>query len=531
MVGRGVGLAPTSLGSTLAITVRVVRRFLFFAAVSALTRALVLPIPIVDIDEASYIVGAWELLRGRMLYSQIADHHPPAAYLYYALANLMLGRGMFSVRLLTHLTVVPLTALAASAFFRHDRRGLVAGLLYLVYGASFLAHDMLSVNCELLLLLPAAWAVVAVRDERRALRPGRQLVAGCLLGIAVLFKYQAVLWLPALVFSLLLAARARATLRPAFAGLAAHGVGVGLPLVACYAFFAARGAGPDFLYWNFTHNLSYTANPILASEAVPRGVAIVGGFVLATLPLWWGLGKGLPSLESSYQRSLALGLVLLTIPAGFLGFRFYPHYFVQLYWPLSIAAAPALVSVLDPLGRAGRLVAGHAAMVLVGFTLANGWLYYAEHTVYTESRAIFVEMGERLKRDRCYRGASMFVWGYSPGFYFRSGLPPASRFLFLESTIVGYIPGNRATVDDVEAARRRISSQHWDWLMADLQRSRPTFVLDTAPSGLQQWQNFPIEEFPRLAEFLRGDYEDVGSLGGVRIYRRVGCGFAPRVRG
>lgn len=45
---------------------------------------------------------------------------------------------------------VPLTALAASAFYRHDRRGHAAGLLLLVYGAAFLGHDVLAANTELL---------------------------------------------------------------------------------------------------------------------------------------------------------------------------------------------------------------------------------------------------------------------------------------------------------------------------------------------------------------------------------------------
>lgn len=494
------------------------QRFLLFIAVSVLTRALVMPIAIVD--EASYIVGAREILRGRTLYADVADHHPPLAYYYYAIAQL-LGPGMFSVRLLTHVLVVPLTALAASAFFRHDRRGLVAGLAYLSYGASFVAHDMLSVNCELLLLLPASWAVVLLREEDDALRSGRALRAGLLVGAAILFKYQAILWLPAMLLAQAYAGRGRRG-SGALAGAALAG-GAALPLLASYAFFAARGAGPDFLYWNVTHNLSYAANPVPLGEALRKGAVVGGGFALATLPLLWGVAKSAGHCKG-YQRVLVLGLTLLTVPAGALGLRFYPHYFVQLYWPLAVASAPALAVALQlPLERAGRLVVAHAAFVLVGFTLANGWLYYAEHTVYTETRSIFVDVGTRLQRDPCHNGGSLFVWGYAPGFYFRSGLAPASRFIFVESTIVGYVPGNRASTGEREASRHRISPRHWDWLMSDLERNEATYVLDTAPSGLYRWQNYPLRDFPRLSAYLKEKYDILEAMHGVVIYRRKGC--------
>jgi hypothetical protein len=42
-----------------------------------LMRAVLLGIQTVDLDEASFLVGSWELLRGRVLYSDLADHKPP----------------------------------------------------------------------------------------------------------------------------------------------------------------------------------------------------------------------------------------------------------------------------------------------------------------------------------------------------------------------------------------------------------------------------------------------------------------------
>jgi len=144
-------------------------RLALFVALALLTRAPLLTVPFLDLDEAAALLGSWTLLEGGTLYVDFVDNRPPLLYGLYAVGQLLLGRGMLAVRLLTAVVVLPLTAFAASAFFRHDRRGLVAGLLYLVCGAAFLAHDMHAVSAEVLMLLPLGWAV--------ALLPGEEVTA------------------------------------------------------------------------------------------------------------------------------------------------------------------------------------------------------------------------------------------------------------------------------------------------------------------------------------------------------------------
>src|SRR5215831_12749905 len=143
---------------------RTVALFGLYAAISTITRLIVTSNIIVNDDESSYIVGAWELLRGHLPYAGFADNKPPLIYVYYALGQLF-GHGLWSVRLLTAIATVPLTALAASAFYRHDRRGIAAAIAYLVFSASYDAGEMLAVNCELVMMLPLAWASALLRDQ------------------------------------------------------------------------------------------------------------------------------------------------------------------------------------------------------------------------------------------------------------------------------------------------------------------------------------------------------------------------------
>lgn len=493
-----------------------------YAGAALLTRAVVLFVPIVDVDEASYLVAARELLRGKLLYVAVADHKPPLVYLYYAAAQL-LGAGMPALRLFTDLVTVPLTALALSAFYRHSPEGIMAGTLYLIYGAAFVGHDMLSVNCEVLLLLPAAWALAVVRDETAALRPARQLGAGLLLGMAVLFKHQAAAWFLAVMFAAWAAvARQRRPVRLA-AALAALLAGFAAPLLAVWLWFASRGAARPFLYWNLTHNLLYAANPIRARE-VGRGVLRnLVPFLLVTTALWWAAWRSRPRL-TSYQAALVGGVLVLSLATTFVGLRFYPHYFILIIPPLALLAAPHAAGALHERPRAAsiRRAAAWTIGVLLAFTLANG-IIYARTDIQEETRPVFADVAAWLRADPCYPGASLFTWGYAPAFNASADLPMATRFLFLESTLVGYVPGNADSARGVVDARWRIRPEHWDWLLADLQHRPPTFIIDTAPARIHRWDHFPLASYSRLWSFVEGGYDLADTVDGVRIYRRRGC--------
>src|SRR5262245_35523266 len=131
---------------------------------------------------------------GKLLYTDFVNNKPPLLYVYYALAQWMFGRGLFAVHLFTALFTIPLTAFGVSAFFEHSRKGIIAGLMFLLFSAAFLAHDMHSSNTEILMILPGTWVLVFVRDEQRAQKILPIFIAGFLLGVGVLLKYQIAAW-------------------------------------------------------------------------------------------------------------------------------------------------------------------------------------------------------------------------------------------------------------------------------------------------------------------------------------------------
>ena len=122
-------------------------------------------------------------------------------------------------------------------------------------------------------------------------------------------------------------------------------------------------------------------------------------------------------------------------------------------------------------------------------------------------------------------GGSLFVWGYAPMFYYYSGLPPASRFVVMaQSRLTGYVSGNLGVSRDGQG----IVPEHWDWLMADLESARATYILDTEPAGIFRWDRYPVRDFPRLATYLDRHYERLDEVDDVVIHRRRGCAGSRR---
>ena len=505
---------------------RSLRLFVLFAALSLATRWLSLVVDVIDIDEASHVVGSRLLIQGGLLYTDFVDNKPPLLYAAFALAQLVGGRGLAGVHLVTATIVVPLTALAVSACYGHRRTGVVAAVAFVVYAAAFIGHDMLATNAELLMILPASWALVLLRDARRAASHVRILTAGLLFGTAALVKPQVATWGLAAAVAIAHLHVSRGDARRAVRALALLAAAAAAPAGLVLAYFTARGGAEALIYWMGGQNLWYAGNPISPSEALERWLSYFVPFVLATWPLWWAWWRGRARIAEPYWRLLSTALVVASLPPAFLGFRFFPHYFIQLYVPLVLAAAPWLDEVIRrPLSRAGRTVVVWTTVMLVGFTVANAVLYLGPAgTVYSERLPVYREVAERLRVDGCAPGATLFVWGSAPNLYYYSDLKPASRFVALsQARLTGYIPGNLASNRGEIPTEGIIVPAHWDWLMSDLDKHRATFIVDTAPANLYRWGRYPISDFPRLQRYVDDHFDLVETIREVRIYRRRGC--------
>ena len=119
----------------------------------------------------------------------------------------------------------------------------------IVYGAAFIGHDMLATNAEVLMILPASWAVVQLRDAERAASNARIVAAGLLFGTATLIKPQVGMWILAAAVAIAdrhaLRGEVRRAVRPLALLAAAAVAPAGLVLAGLHR--ARRRRGPHLL--------------------------------------------------------------------------------------------------------------------------------------------------------------------------------------------------------------------------------------------------------------------------------------------
>ena len=360
--------------------------------------------------------------------------------------------------------------------------------------------------------------------------------AGALLGIAVLFKYQAGVQV-LLYGGYLVGLRRSRRGRPLF-GIA--GVAAGLALVLASGAIVLQRAGSLGAAWFwFRFNFSYMKEGLHPFEAAVRACVRVS-FVGVSALFLWALGFG-AALRIAISRELrgrrgdglhgfersagsdgfdgfdgfASGWLAASAVATVAGGRFFGHYFHQLTAPLAILAAPEAARLWK--SRRGLVVAG-MAVPAVCFALVA--LFHDR---------VMAAAGEpdpdypRLARviDAYSRpGDGVVVWGNLPVLAFEARRPLGSRFVF-SNYLTGLSPATQSQWDPKADASANIVPESWDMFTRDLALRRPRLFVDTSPGNLAGYGKFPPSRFPRLRAILARDYHPIGEMAGIRVFERL----------
>jgi hypothetical protein len=474
-------------------------------------------------DEAIYAVVAREMLSGRALYRDVVDHKPPLIYVVYAFTQAMGGPrgGMLLLHLLT-IGVVFATALILSRIVRrfgglpHDSRAPAwAALLYAVFTTTLLPFDAQAANCELFMMLPLTASVLFFLEGFCGLRPRPLFAAGLLVGIAVLFKYQAGVQL-ALYGSALLIAHWRRMARLLLVS-AAIMAGVAIVLGAAFAIMHHAGSFDAAWFW-FRFNFAYIKTGFRLQDTLRRA-AIRISFVALPAAFLWILGVE-AAMKSLTTKTPAIGIDLLRFSTFWLavsafaittGGRFFGHYFHQITAPLAVLAAPAAGRLWQ---TRRRLVTAAVGVPAAGFFLVAMFqgpvLAAAGET--TPDYQHMVDLIEAHARP----GDSLVVWGNVPVLYFMAERPLGTRFVF-SNYMTGLSPATPSQTDPTVDASPNIVPKSWDMFEADIVTRKPRLFVETSPGNVAAYGKFPPSDFPRLQALLRRDYRAVGEAAGIRL--------------
>ncbi len=497
------------------------RRALALLALCAGLRIVSLGRPCLSDDEATYCVVAREMLHGRVLYRDVVDHKPPLIYLTYGAAQATGGvaKGMFLLHLLT-IVVVWTTALVLARIARRagdsgsdDAIPFAAALLYVVFTTTLLDFDALAANCELYMLLPLTASVLLYLRGFATSRPPDLLGAGALVGVAILYKYQAAVQLP--LYALHLAVVHRRRLARVGAGWLALGVGVAAPIAGAALVLHRAGALGAALFW-FRFNGAYIRQGLHLPEIAARAAPRISYGVVPALLLWvLGLRAALLRWRQRGQDPSGLFLIgwcAVSVLATTAGGRFFGHYFHQVTAPLAVLAAPGAARLWRARRAFGLVAVGLPAAVFLVVGLLHAPVARAVGATDPDYRAIAAAVRARTAPDD-----ALVVWGNVPIVYFEAGRPLGTRFVF-SNYQTGLSPATRTQSDPGADSSANVVAESWEMFAADLAARRPKILVDTSPGNFGGYGKFPLSRFPRLQAIVDRNYAPVGDVAGARLY-------------
>ncbi len=467
-------------------------------------------------DEAIYAVVGRELVTGHVLYRDVVDHKPPLIYVAYAATEAIGGPrgGMLLVHLATVLAVFG-TALALRRLMRTHRRtddstATMAAVLWLVFSTTMIDFDALAANCELFMVLPLVVSVQLYLGER-------WLASGALVGIAMLFKYQAAIHLPLYAAHLIWVHRTR--WRAVLVPVVAIGAGfLGVVAIAVGILWAI-GALPAAVFW-FRFNFAYIQSGMAPLEVLGRAVVrtsiVVGGagllYALGLHAAWRAVRRRWDN-RRTFDRFTCGWLVASTI-AVCVGGRFYGHYFHQLTPVLAVLAAPGAIAMYR---RHHTPLIAAIAVPAAGFFLA-GVFHRSVMAMIGQPDPDYRAMAQAIDA-RTQPDDGLCIWGNLPVLYFEAERPLGCRFAFA-NYLTGMSPATSTQYDPEVDASMNIVPQAWTMLEEDFAVRRPRIVIDASYADVGNYGKFPPSKFPRLAVILARDYRTVQIIEGVRVLER-----------
>jgi 4-amino-4-deoxy-L-arabinose transferase-like glycosyltransferase len=344
-----------------------------------LARLPVLASRVFDPDELEHAHAAWSVFRGMVPYKDFFEHHTP--WYYYVLRPLfnwfdvdtsfvsarnflLFGRGLSLA-----LTIVSVWIFILIGRRWRDRKlGLLAGVLLVSQPVFF--QKTFEIRPDVLALpfyLGSLWFLLAGMDAKaKGLR--RFVAAGLCLGAAMMCTQKMLFVLPGALAGLgfwSLSSGTAASARPRILRAVAFVLGVGVPVAATWAAFAAQHAAREFITNNFLLNASWQHTP---THDLPKLLVTSGPIFVLGLA---GIGMSLRRVAREWRSPTPPHgdvLLICTIVVLFAGVLVVPVAYRQYYlMPLPILclfAGQALWGLVDRVREPAR--AAFLAVALLG---------------------------------------------------------------------------------------------------------------------------------------------------------------------
>ncbi|MBK8466287.1 MAG: hypothetical protein IPL32_10695 [Chloracidobacterium sp.] len=478
---KGMPYVPSSASITARFAVIVM---LLLSALIGVDRLYGPTVPI-NVDPASYAVVAHELLDGKQLYTDIWDHKPPAPFITYALAEVVLGYSPQTLHVLSYivcLLVLWSIFLAAKQGPGGQIAGVIAAFLWALVSGSF-GLEGRDPNTEPIIdafVVLAFYLIVANRKD--GLSFINSVLVGALFLSASLYKpvVAANVVFITLTYAVLVVSRKRGI----YNALTIGGVGVAGWLLL-FGYFAATGRG-DIVYKSLVVFNNHYSGSLLTNIFAPvMGQAEISVDVIGPLAAFASIGVVCAFL---YERRLGLLIAVFVISswvalaaAG----RFSVHYY-QLWIPSLVIASAWGIGYFCDSTKTLHKAAGSTAAIALTATL---FLYqlpvyrsiYANEFVPQLPVLNFADKTVEVINSHLRDGETFYIWGNTPNLYLLANRRPPAAVLF-----DNHLRDNPISVELAARVKEQLELTRPEILV--LEQNRPT-----APEWLtKEYESTPI---------------------------------------
>lgn len=498
-------------------------QILFFFILILLLRLPALFHPVLDVDEAIYGMFARIWFDGGIPYIDCVETKPLGIYLFFGSIFSIFGRfNMIAVHVAT-MCVVGATSfiiyrICVLVYGRFNQIGFWAALFYIVFGTTYIPK-YIATTIEPIMLLPVCLQFYFWLKFEKDGRKLNAFISGVMFSLACLFKYQAGMNLVVMMLYL-------GIVRPFFnknirylenwKGFITF-MFAAIPLPAIMLFYLWKIEGLDgFWLWNIAGNADYIAGGQTVIHFGHQILTRVLPYIASTLLLWVLIVVWTTRLRVTCGEALIFFWFLLTIVPVSAGFRFYGHYFILLLPPMSVLAARAADRIWSVPKRKWikGLIIFWIILPVVGFFVARVYMSQVHGAVGEDNVKEYEPLALYIKQNT-KPDEKIIAWGYVPLVYWYSERFPGTRF-FWSDLLTGRIPGTKG-----EGSDAFIMPQAWDMFMGDMERNKPVYIVDTAPSNLHDYRDFPVTRYPRLMDYMNKHYREEIRINGTVFYKRI----------
>ncbi len=397
----------------------------------------------VNPDESINLLVGRTVLGGDLPYVRVWDHKPPLMYWASAAAQLLFGRRPQSLQVLACLaiaaTATALYRIAAGAFAGDRRWPFVPAGVYVL---SSLSNNGLSAHTEH--LVSACVAVGAALVARPTPSWGRYALAGLAFGVGCQLKFLAAFEVAGVAAFVLWT---ESTWRRGVAAVALLAAMTLVPFAVTVAVYAAAGQLDLLLYTDFRYNAAYAAAARFSASHLGRAAAEQ----LAAAPWLWVAAAGAVVWARDVDRRtfrLSAAWAVAAVASALSTKRFYGHYFLTPYPPLSLLTGLALYRAAR---RTAAARAAAAAVVLAlaveqGARLGQQWYLVVTRPDNPARVAAYV-------RRQLRPGQTFYLAGGTAVIYYLADATPPTPFAFPQQVSSTLWPRLPETDPDAELAR------------------------------------------------------------------------------